>query len=149
MSENLSRGKRLKTGEWVEGYYVHLYDGKGHESHRIYTGYAENDCGDFYPVYFEVVPETVGRFTDLTDKNGKKVFEGDILKFTDTNADYEWVGRVDFGNPNATYNWGFQLVYLRGTKANTDILLWFDMEDTGAYSEVIGNIHDKLLKGES
>ena len=38
---------------------------------------------------------------------------------------------------------------MKGAKPNTDILLWFDMEETGAYSEIIGNIHDnpELIKG--
>jgi uncharacterized phage protein (TIGR01671 family) len=90
----------------------------------------------------EVIPGTVGQYTGLTDKNGRKVFEGDVLKFTDESAGYEWIGRVEFGNPNGEYNWGFQLVYITGTKANTDTLLWFDMEESGAYCEVIGNIHD-------
>ena len=149
MREILFRGQDAATGDWIKGYFVQLFDDKGNKTNRIYSGYAETDCEDYYPDFWEVDPETVGQFTGLTDKNGKKVFEGDIIRFTDENSEYEWVGRVEFGNPNAEYNWGFQLVYINGTKANTDILLWFDMEETGAYSEVIGNIHDnpELLKG--
>ena len=128
MREILFRGKRT-DGVWEFGYY---FAKPIQEKHFILCG--ENQ--------WMVCKESVGQFTGLTDKNGKKVFEGDILKFTDTNAEYEWIGKVEFGNPNAEYNWGFQLVYISGTKPNTDILLWFDMEETGAYSEVIGNIHD-------
>ena len=78
--KNLSRGKLLGSKEWVEGFYVHLYDDRGNESHRIYTGYAETDCSDFYPDWGEVDPSTVSRCTGLTDKNGKKIFEGDIIQ---------------------------------------------------------------------
>lgn len=82
MRENMGlyRGKRTDDGEWVEGFYVHLYDHKGNESHRIYPGYAETDCGDYYPDWFEVDPETVGQFSGMTDIGGKRIFEGDILK---------------------------------------------------------------------
>lgn len=131
MREILFRGKDKENGKWITGFLV-----------------SSKHIGDWVTAW-TVDPKTVGPFTGLTDKNGKKVFEGDILKFTDTNAEYEWIGKVEFGNPNAEYNWGFQLVYISGTKPNTDILLWFDMEETGAFCEVIGNIHDnpELLGG--
>lgn len=131
--KDVMNGKIIKNPKWIYGYvdlgYMHdckaplISDKNGNKTYKCQY-------------------ETIGQFTGLTDKNGKKVFEGDVLKFTDTNADYEWIGKVEFGNPNAEYNWGFQLVYISGTKANVDILMWFDMEECGAFSEVIGNIHD-------
>lgn len=78
MRESLFRGKRIPHGEWIEGFYVHLLDGKGRESHRIYTGYAETDCGDFYPDWYEVDPATVGEFSGKCDDNDRRIFEGDI-----------------------------------------------------------------------
>ena len=137
MREILFRGKNSQ-GEWEYG--VPVFSGLNNELAFMKQMHSYDH---------QVIPETVGQYTGLTDKNGTKVFEGDILKFTDTNAEYEWIGKVEFGNPNAEYNWGFQLVYISGAKPNTDILLWFDMEETGAYSEVVGNIHDnpELLGG--
>ena len=88
-------------------------------------------------------PSTVGQYSGLDDSDGRKVFEGDILKFRDEPNDYEWTGRIEFGNPNCGYTWGFQIVHLSGPKPNIDTLCWFDMEEGGAYSEVIGTVFDE------
>ena len=137
MREILFRGKRTDTGEWVIGQLAR-YNSRLDVANMV----------DEHEMLVPVHTKTVGQFTELSDRNGTKVFDGDILKFTDLNAEYEWIGRVEFGNPNEEYSWGFQLVFIKGEKPNTDILLWFDMEETGAFSEVIGNIYDntELLK---
>ena len=56
---------------------------------------------------------------------------------------------MEFGNPNSFYSWGWQLRFLEDFPFNEDILLWIDMEETGAFCEVIGNIFDnpELLEG--
>ena len=61
----------------------------------------------------------------------------------------EWTAVVAFGNPNGDYNWGWQLNAIEEFDGNKDILLWVDMEKSGAYCEVIANIYDnpELLKG--
>lgn len=81
MSKKPYRGKRLDNGEWVKGYYVRLSDGnKGRDSHRIYSGYADIDCGDYYPSWYKVDPATVGRYSEFEDNNGTEIFEGDKIE---------------------------------------------------------------------
>lgn len=138
MREILFKGKSLLSGEWVEGHYA--FD----ECALIIQSLQyrlENGRPNFVEVY-PVIPSTVCEYTGLTDSDGKRVFDGDILKFYDEPNDYEWIGRVEFGNPNGSYTWGWQLVHISGPKPNIDTLCWFDMEEVGVYSEVIGNKFD-------
>ena len=145
MREILFRGKRTDNGEWIEGFY-------SAEEYNPYIGKIEyipriqiiGKC-----VSLGVIPETVGQYTGLTDNNNRKIFEGDIVKCTDTINDFEFNAVVEFGNPNGEYNWGYQLKFISGEESNFDILCWVDMEETGAYIEIIGNVHDnpELLEG--
>ena len=146
-------GEKVK-GRWVEGCYVD----RGNRSWIYPVGnqvISKSLARELRPLHsakstqkvmrevFQVLPSTVGQYTGLTDRSGQKVFEGDILKFTDRPNDYEWTGRIEFGNPNGGYTWGYQIVHLSGPKPNIDTLCWFDMEEGGAYSEVIGTIFDE------
>lgn len=80
MREILFRGKRKDTGEWVEGYYAEARD---YLTGEVITYIFPTDI-TLYPHsefsgYEEVIPETVGQFTGLTDSCDNKIFEGDIV----------------------------------------------------------------------
>ena len=152
MRENMGlfRGKQLNNGEWVVGYYVRLYDSKGNVSHRIYHGDAETDCGDFYPDWYEVDPKTVGECTGLKekDKNGKLIFEGDIVKAT---VSYNNMLRDKVDHSTEIYEVKYHMPHCYFYLARERNNLLFDgnwnyfLKDI----EVIGNIHDNKELFES
>ena len=127
------------NGRWAQGYFFQIWE-------RTYMLWGTtNDV----PNMIEVLPSTVGQYSGLDDSDGRKVFEGDILKFKDEPNEYEWTGCIEFGNPNCGYTWGFQIVHLSGPEPNIDTLCWFDMEEGGAYSEVIGTVFDEEAPNET
>ena len=142
MREILFRGKRTDNGEWIYGDLMQNVDCiKIREQEKDVKHIAKS---------FEIDLETVGQYTDLTDKNGKRIFEGDMIKPFDDEVD-KMV--VEFHN-------GQFLLCLYGERGYMAEYGWeeegnygcFEAEPLSSYGddiEIIGNIHDnpELLDG--
>ena len=143
MREILFRGKSVDDNEWVYGSFC-----RDAVEQRLGIGTGADGFIRFYDTetkkmkMVEAQRETVGQYTELNDNNKAKIFEGDIVRCYHRFLDDEFIAVVEFGNPNSAYNWGFQLRLITKTNFRTDILLWVEMEETGAFIEIIGNIHD-------
>ena len=130
MREILFRGKRCDNGEWVQGFYVraaHHWHKHGIHKDWIICGASAN--GGWFALHnkYAVKAETVGQYTGLTDKNGKKIFEGDIVQGKDRLEKHlEVFGYIDHKNGSFVITGDFMTHYR-----------WLDYE-----VEVIGNIHD-------
>ena len=132
MREILFRGKRTNNGEWVYGSPIFRDD---------YVLIRFWNSEEFEFEEYLVIPESVSEFTGLTDKNGKKIFEGDIVS-TDITRPYLI---VEFRDGCFMFNCN------DGGKDYYDIMLPIlnEPQTQYLYGEVIGNIHDnpELLKG--
>ncbi len=150
MREILFKGKRVDNGECVLGeniLFVYSVDKTQKNACIVESGKQSEPDGKEKRVLYPhnlVIPETVGQYTGLTDKNGTKIFEGDILSFEgNTNLWSTRCGIVEYrrGMFINAYNY-------KGEKQSDER---FDyLEDVSNEYEVIGNIHDnpELLKGE-
>ena len=113
MREILFRGERVDNGEWVYGFLVKMWG-----QYHIVDQNNENSA-------YMIEPESVGQYTGLKDKNGNKIFEGDILLKGFEKVLVKW-------NANQC-RWG---IY-----SNNYEICGFN-ESTQGYFEVIGNIYD-------
>ena len=133
--EVIFRGKRTDSGEWVYGYYTKArYFLNKKEMHIIFEPDVEAFPHCEFTGYEEVLPETVGQYTGLTDKNGVKIFEGDIVSLVKHDSLIYKVVYVPCR---------YELVNSKGV--NCFVLDIYKSENI----EVIGNIHDNpdILKG--
>lgn len=126
----LFKAKRLDNGEWARGSYLYDY---GRNIHYIFANEIVcpnciNDCRKEFSLQdYEVDPSTICQCTGLKDKNGKLVWENDIVK-------YDWGGtRIDF------------IEYQPPIFTYSKSMRWNLQQD-----EVIGNIFDnpELLESE-
>lgn len=145
------RGKRVDNGEWVEGYYYESkISGCFIISPKIKVRKKDGVViKDSFKVA-EVIPETVGQYTGLTDKNGKRIFEGDIIRAITLDTGMECLAVVCFGNfideNNGDEYIGFYIEF-DGIKTTATQLA---MEECKNRIEIIGNIYDnpELLEVE-
>ena len=140
--EILFRGKRKDNREWIEGFYFKNFD----KCYIFSAKYQDNLTTKFI---FEVDPETVGQYTGLTDKNGKKTFEGDVVHAV-YQSNYGGLENTDFGIGVVKYSDS----YYGGAAYEIDII---GESGSRAFSTalekgvtIIGNVWDnpELLKEE-
>lgn len=141
MREILFKAKRDGSGEWVEGCYAEC---KGKTFIGIGTSIGIDALKGFcVPVikWFEVDPETLCQFTGLCDKNGKRIWENDIVFVTDEN---DCSGQISTGIGNVIFIEGMWYIDGRPQEGLYDINKVFQIE-------VIGNAFDnqELLQEES
>lgn len=144
MREILFKAKRIDNGEWVEGYLI-----KDLHEEEWYIGYLFG--GDAHDTdVAKIDPNTICQYTGLTDKNGNKIWENDILSVLligETDEQKEnCIVRYGRKAENFRIELGFNLEWTKTDYLRCDICFWTENREV----EVIGNIFDnpELLEGE-
>ena len=139
MREILFRAKRIDNGEWIEGDLVHAPDGRTAVS--------------TYDDLVETVPETVCQYTGLTDKNGRKIFEGDIITYQHDNDDCPFPNKDTKRRVGRVYFQEFRSCFAVAEGRNGSDMINQDLikyVQNGNRVQVIGNIFDnpELIGGQ-
>ena len=147
MREILFKAKRKDNGEWVEGYYRRI-PCMGMLEHYIMPRNPKNRMEQY-----AIDPDTLCQYTGLTDKNGRKIWENDIVRFQFDNDDCPFpnkdtkkrLGKIFFSDFRAS--WSIAMGRKGNKRINNDL---FKYVQNGNRVEVIGNIFDnpELLEGE-
>lgn len=136
MREILFRGKNL-FGKWIDGDLLQYLGCEKKHIVRHSTGAGGQ----------EVIPSTIGEYTGLKDKNGKRIFEGDIVTYADAVADFEGYHDDVFLNCGEVGISAWDGIYFTN-RQTVDMSDLYESE-TMVDCEIIGNIHDnpELLEG--
>ena len=136
MHEILFRGKLTDDGKWIEGYYCPCIFGR-FPSRPAIISKEDMDNGYWHPE--KIIPSTVGQYTGLTDKNGKKIFEGDIISipFEEDRYPYE-ENVIHYENAEVYFDTERYSWYVR--HSDEDLVSLWEYDDRDII--VIGNIND-------
>ena len=141
MREILFRARRIDNGKWVEGAPYQEYVEFWQEWEWFIQ--TKHPLTNVPYLHLEIDRKTICEFTGLTDKNGKKIFEGDVVKFTDSPFGYSYTGAVCFNEGSFCIKYEYWKKEKFHRIGQTD--KWQDMGASGVVTyqyEILGNIHD-------